>query len=62
MDVDYEVAAEYSNLCRKHGIQGSHADLILCAVAVRSKMKIYTNNKDFRHYSEYLALELHEGN
>ncbi|MBL4681642.1 MAG: PIN domain-containing protein [Pseudomonadales bacterium] len=62
IDVDYEVAAEYSNLCRRHGIQGSHAGFLICAVAVRTKMKIYTNDKDFRHYSKYLALALHEEN
>jgi predicted nucleic acid-binding protein len=62
IDVDYEVAAEHSNLCRRHGIQGSHADFLICAVAVRTNMKIYTNDKYFRHYSKYLALELHEGN
>ena len=62
IDVDYEVAAEYSNLCRRNGIQGSHADFLICAVAIRTNMTIYTNDKDFRHYSKYLALELYEGN
>lgn len=62
IDSDYEVAAEYSNLCRKNGIQGSHADFLICAVAIRLKMMIYTNDKDFHHYSEHLPLELYEGN
>jgi predicted nucleic acid-binding protein len=62
IDVDYEVAAEYSSLCRRNGVQGSHADFLICAVAIRTNMTIYTNDKDFRHYSKYLALELHEGN
>jgi predicted nucleic acid-binding protein len=60
IDVDYEVAAEYSNLCRRNGVQGSHADFLICAVAIRTNMTIYTNDKDFRHYSKYLALELHK--
>ena len=62
LDVDYEVAAEYSNLCRKNGIQGSHTDFLICAVSIRSKMKIYTNDKDFHHFSTYLPLTLHEEN
>ena len=62
IDTDYEVAAEYSNLCRRNGIQGSHADFLICAVAIRTNMAIYSNDKDFRHYSKHLDLELHEGN
>ena len=59
IDLDYEVATEYSNLCRRNGIQGSHTDFLICAVSIRSKMKIYTNDKDFRRYSKYLPLELY---
>lgn len=59
IDSDYEVAAEYSNLCKKNGIQGSHADFLICAVSTRLKMKIYTNDKDFQHYAKYLSVELH---
>jgi len=62
LDVDYEVAAEYSNLCRRNGIQGSHSDFLICAVSIRRNMEIYTNDKDFRHYSKHLPLELYEGN
>jgi len=62
LDSDYEAAAEYSNLCRKNGIQGSHADFLICAVSIRLKMMIYTNDKDFRRYSKHLPLELYEGN
>jgi len=62
IDVDYETAAEYSNLCRRNGIQGSHADFLICAVAIRMNMKIYTSDKDFHHYSRHLALQLHDEN
>ncbi len=62
IDIDYEVAAENSNLCRKNGIQGSHADFLICAVSSRLKMKIYTNDKDFQNYSKYLPIDLHEKN
>ena len=60
IDADYETAAEYSNLCRKNGLQGSHTDFFICAVSIRLKMKIYTNDKDFRHYANFLPLELHD--
>lgn len=60
IDSDYESAAEYSNLCRTKGIQGSHTDFLICAVSTRLKMKIYTNDKDFIHYSNYLPISLHQ--
>lgn len=59
LDSDYEAAAEYSNLCRKKGVQGSHIDFLVCAVSTRSKMKIYTNDKDFMNYSNFLPIALH---
>ena len=62
IDDDYEIAAEYSNLCRKNGIQGSHADFLICAVSARLNMKIYSNDKDFQHYAKYLPVSLHEEN
>ena len=62
LDVDYETAAEYSNLCRRNGIQGSHIDFLICAVAVRTKMKIYTTDKDFSKYANYLPISIYEEN
>lgn len=59
-DSDYEIAAEYSNLCRAQGIQGSHIDFLICAVSVRLKMAIYTNDKDFLHYKMQLPISLFE--
>lgn len=60
MDSDFEAAAEYSNLCRKKGIQGSHIDFLICSVASRAKMKIYTTDKDFENYQKHLPISLHE--
>ena len=59
IDIDYESAAEYSNICRRQGIQGSHTDFLICAVAIRLKMQIYTNDKDFSHYSKHLPISLY---
>jgi predicted nucleic acid-binding protein len=59
-DIDYECAAEYSNICRVKGIQGSHIDFLICAVATRLKFKIFTTDKDFNHYSKLLPISLLE--
>ena len=37
-------------------------DFLICAVSARLKMKIYTDDKDFRHYAKYLPVSLHEEN
>ena len=55
---DYELAAEYSNMCRRKGIQGSPVDFLICAVAVRNEFAIYTIDKDFEHYKTVLPIML----
>jgi predicted nucleic acid-binding protein len=59
INIDYESAAEYSNICRRKGVQGSHTDFLICAVAIRLKMQIYTSDKDFSHYSKHLSISLY---
>ena len=58
LDVDYEIAAEFSNKCRKKGIQGSHIDFLICAVANRIDIPIFTTDKDFEHYQKIIAIKL----
>lgn len=58
-DVDYILAAEFSNECRIKGVQGSHIDFLICAVACRLKFKIFTTDNDFYHYKEHLPIDLH---
>lgn len=60
LDIDYECAAEYSNFCRSKGVQGSHTDFLICAVAVRLKYKIFTTDKDFKHYAKHLPIKFFE--
>jgi predicted nucleic acid-binding protein len=55
---DYELAAEYFNECRKHGIQGSHIDYLICAVAVNNKLKIMTLDGDFVQYQKYIPIKI----
>ncbi|MBW2178634.1 MAG: PIN domain-containing protein [Deltaproteobacteria bacterium] len=59
---DYETAAEYFNLCRMKGIQGSNTDFLICTVALRCNMPIFTNDKDFNSYQKVLKLNLYKYN
>ena len=56
---DFESAAEFHNLCRSKGVQGSNTDLLICAVAVRRQMPIFTMDTDFTLFRQYLSIELH---
>jgi predicted nucleic acid-binding protein len=58
LDSDYELAAEFSNKCRKKGVQGSHIDFLICAVANRIDIPIFTNDKDFVHYQNIISIKL----
>lgn len=57
---DYEKAAEYCNKLRAKGIQGSMTDFLICAVAIRSKMAIYTYDNDFLHFKLHIPIALHQ--
>jgi predicted nucleic acid-binding protein len=57
--VDFEMAAEYSNLCRSKGVQGSLTDYLICAVAVRRQLEIFTTDGDFQHYRKHLPIALY---
>jgi len=56
---DYETAAEYFNLCRGKGIQGSNTDFLICAVAARHKNPIFTTDGDFTLFQSHLPITLH---
>ena len=56
------VAAKFYNLCRSKGIQGSHIDLLICSIAVRLNMEIYTEDKDFQKYKKYVPIDLYRLN
>ena len=57
---DYEQAAEYANICRKNGIQGSHTDFLICSVAVKNNWKIFSTDNDFHNYRKYLPIKLYD--
>lgn len=54
----YEVAAECYNICRAHGVQGSHIDFLICAVAQLDRRAILTTDGDFQQYARHLPINL----
>ena len=58
VDDDYVQAAKFSNTCRKNGIQGSHIDFLICAVAYRLQSQIFTTDKDFGYYQNHVPAKL----
>ena len=57
---DYERAVEYYNKCRAKGIQGSSIDFLICSVAVRRQLAIFTTDADFTRYARLVPIHLHE--
>jgi predicted nucleic acid-binding protein len=56
---DFESAAEFYNLCRGKGVQGSNTDFLICAVSVRHQMPIFTTDVDFTFFQRHLPIRLH---
>jgi predicted nucleic acid-binding protein len=56
---DHEEAALFSNRCRAAGIQGSHTDFLICAVATHHGFAILTMDNDFHHFAKILPVVLH---
>jgi predicted nucleic acid-binding protein len=57
---DYVTAAKFYNLCRAKGIQGSNTDFLICAVAVRHELSVFTTDRDFTNFAKCLPIVLHE--
>ena len=57
---DHVTAAKFYNLCRAQGIQGSNTDFLICAVAVRHDLSVFTTDGDFRNFARCLPIVLHE--
>ena len=56
---DYESAAQAGNNCRSKGIAVSPVDMLICSVAQRRGMSIFTTDPDFEKYARCLPLKLH---
>ena len=57
---DYERAAEFFNTCRRQGVQGSNTDFLICAIAERNDLAIFTTDRDFENFRQYLPISLHD--
>lgn len=57
---DYEEAASAFNECRAKGIQGSNTDFLLCAVALRRDLAVYTMDRDFHEFAKLIDITLHQ--
>jgi len=55
---DYELAAEFFNLCKGKGVQGSNTDFLICAAAVNNNFSIYTDDKDFELFKKHIPIQL----
>jgi len=53
-------AAEFSNICRKKGVQGSTTDFLICAISSIQKLQIFTDDKDFLNYKTHLPIHLYK--
>lgn len=56
---DYEEAGSFYNRCRSKGIQGSATDFLICAVATRNDLLVFTDDRDFVNYSKVLPIRLY---
>jgi predicted nucleic acid-binding protein len=57
--LDYERAAEFYNLSRGAGVQGSNTDFLICAISERHSMPILTTDADFMRFQQHLPIKLH---
>ena len=57
--LDYDEAARLFNTCRSNGITATAIDLLICTVARRYDVPIFTTDPDFDHLAPHAALRLH---
>lgn len=56
---DYVHAARFFNTLASRGIAGTAIDLLICAVAYRLNIRIFTTDADFLNYAKFLPIKLH---
>lgn len=54
----FEKGAEFSNICRSKGVQGSIIDFLICSVGYLEGLIIFTSDKDFENYKRHLPIKL----
>lgn len=56
---DYDRAASFFNTCRAHGVVATTIDMLLCALAERTRAVIFTTDRDFPRYARHLPINMH---
>jgi predicted nucleic acid-binding protein len=59
MTDDHEEAARFFNTCRAKGVQGSNTDFLICAVAARRKLSIFSTDRDFELFARHVPVSLY---
>jgi len=54
----YIKAAEFSNICRSKGIQGSTIDFLICSAAYLENLVIFTTDSDFENFEKHLPIKI----
>ncbi len=55
----YELAAQLFNQCRGRGVQGSHTDFLICALAKQHGISVFSTDNDFLRYSQLCDVRLY---
>jgi predicted nucleic acid-binding protein len=58
-DQDHIQAALFYSRCRAKGVAGTAIDLLICAVAARLALPVFTTDKDFVRYAKLLPIRLY---
>jgi predicted nucleic acid-binding protein len=55
---DHDVAAEFTNRCRSAGVAAGDVDMLICAVATREAIEVFTTDDDFERYARVLGVRV----
>lgn len=56
---DYDQAAVFSNTLQSNGLAAAPVDSLLCAIAYRWGLAIFTTDRDFDRFAALLPIQLH---
>ncbi len=57
---DFELAAEFYNLCRRKGLQGSNTDFLISAISYNQHWPIFTHDKDFTGFQKHIPIQIYK--
>ena len=56
---DHELAAGFFNQCRGRVVQGSNTDFLICAIATRREICVFSTDRDFEAFEKILKIRRH---